>query len=160
MKRFGCVLLAAVMVLFMTGSALAEQKVQLPDSRYSLTLPDGLEYDGPGEKPDDARFVYLSEALKLEVQFFCYGREGAALRTLAEILQQDESVDEVSIYKVNGIEMIVYRLTDPDDPPEKGMKCIGYVLEDGDLIQEITFWYGTQDAARLTEEIIGSITKD
>ena len=70
---------------------------------------------------------------------------------LLEILQQDESVDEVSMYKVNGIEMIVYRLTDPDDPPQKGMKCIGYVLEDGDLIQEITFWYGTQDAARLTQ---------
>ena len=66
MKRFGCVLLAAVMVLFMTGSALAEQKVQLPDSRYSLTLPDGLETVADYAFTDCSGFsgIRLSQGLK------------------------------------------------------------------------------------------------
>ena len=156
MKRVFSILLAAVLALS-ASCALAEQKVQLPEnSRYTITLPDGMEYDGPGEKPDDARFAYLSEALGLEVLFFCYDRGGAALRDICDILLEDNK--DAAIYQVNGIEMIVYRVEDPDDPPQKGMKCIGYAWEEGNMIQEISFWYATKDAAALTEEIIGSIT--
>ena len=42
MKRI-CLVLAAV-ILLCAGCASAEQ-VQLPESRYALQLPDGMEYD-------------------------------------------------------------------------------------------------------------------
>ena len=156
MKKGMCLILAVLTVLC-ACSAFAEQKVQLPDSAYSVTVPDGMTYDGPGENPDDAKFVWLSEKLGLEIQFFCYGNEkGASLQSIAEILQ--EEYETVQVRLISGIEMIVYELEDPGDPPEKGMKCVGYVLTDGDMIQEICFWYATQAAADETAVIIESIT--
>ena len=69
MKKTLSTLLALILLLCL-GTAAADQKVTLPDSRYSLTLPDGMEYDGPGEGSDDARFAYVSESLGLDIQFF------------------------------------------------------------------------------------------
>ena len=155
MKRWMCGLMAALMILTMSCGAAAEQQVQLPDCRYSLTLPDGMEYDGPGEDPDSAKFAYVSEKLGLDIQFFSYDAQGQELKTLAELLR--ENGRDAELYRINQIEMIVYRVTDPEDLPEDGMKCIGYVLKDDGMIIEICFWYATKNAAKLTEEIIGSI---
>ena len=46
MKKRICGILAVLMLTVLAGGALAEQKVMLPDSRMSVTLPDELEYDG------------------------------------------------------------------------------------------------------------------
>ena len=55
----------------------------------------------------------------------------------------ESGMEDVQMTVVNGIEMLVYRYT-PSDPGE--MKCIGYILRDGDRIEEIAFWYATQAA--------------
>ena len=157
MKRRMCGLIALILVLLCMSGASAEQRVRLPESRYSLMIPDGMEYDGPGEIPDDASFAWVSEKLKLDIQFFRQGNDrGATLEAKADVLIGDGM--DAAIYRINGIDMIVYRVTDPQDPPEKGMKCIGYVFLDGDAAQMICFWYGTQEAADLTAQIISSIT--
>ena len=160
MKRGLCVIMAAVLALLAVGCAFADQTVTLPESSYRLTLPDEMEYDGPGTGNDDAKFAYVFVDKKLEIDFFLRTNPGGAtLQAIAEVLRAQN--DSTAIYRIRGIDMIVYRVTDPgDDPTGKGMKCIGYAFLDGDYIQEICFWYGTQEAADLTEEIISSITKD
>ena len=157
MKRLMCGLTVLALMLLCLGSALAEQKVRLPESSYCLKIPDGMEYDGPGDYPDDADFAWVSEELGLDIQFFRRANDkGATLQAMADILIGD-GID-ASIYRINGIDMVAYRVQDPQDPPEKGMKCIGYVFLDGDAAQMICFWYAGQTAADLTAEIIGSIT--
>ncbi len=157
MKRRMCGLMALMLALLCMGGAAAEQKVQLPESRYSLMIPDGMEYDGPGDIPDDAEFAWVSAELGLDIQFFRQPNDrGATLQAMADVLISDGM--DAAIYRINGTDMIVYRDSDPQDPPEKGMKCIGYVFLDKDAAQMICFWYATQKAADLTAEIIGSIT--
>ena len=159
MKRLMCGIMVLALVLLCMSGALAERKVKLPESRYSLTIPDGMEYDGPGDIPDDAAFAWVSGKLGLDIQFFRQPNDGgAALQAMADVIIGD-GVD-AEIHRINGIDMIAYRVTDPQDPPEQGMKCIGYVFLDGDAAQMICFWYATQEAADLTAEIIGSIAKD
>ena len=161
MKKRMCGLIALTLlaVLLCTGGALAEQKVQLPESTYSVLMPDGMEYDGPGEKPEDECFAWVSEKLGLDIQFSRTPNDrGASLQAMLKVLSESDEVEEALICQINGIDMIVYRATDPQDEPGKGMKCIGYVFLDGDAAQMICFWYATQEAADLTAEIIGSIT--
>ena len=157
MKRLMCGIMVLALVLLCMSGALAEQKVQLPESSYRLTVPDGMEYDGPGDIPDDAAFAWVSGELGLDIQFFRQPNDGgAALQAMADVIIGD-GVD-AEIRRINGIDMIAYRVADPQDPPEQGMKCIGYVFLDGDAAQMICFWYANQEAADLTAEIIGSIT--
>ena len=157
MKRLMCGIMGLALVLLCMSGALAERKVKLPESRYSLTIPDGMEYDGPGELSDDSLFAWVSAKLGLDIEFFRQKNDkGKTLQAMADYIIGD-GVD-AGIYRINGIEMIAYRDTDPQDPPEKGMKCIGYVFLDGDAAQMICFWYANQEAADLTAEIIGSIT--
>ena len=159
MKRLMCGMMVLALVLLCMGGALAEQKVQLPESSYRLTVPDGMEYDGPGDIPDDAAFAWVSGELGLDIQFFRQPNDGgAALQAMADVIIGD-GVD-AEIRRINGIDMIAYRVADPQDPPEQGMKCIGYVFLDGDAAQMICFWNANQEAADLTADIIGSITKD
>ena len=159
MKRLMCGIMVLALVLLCMSGALAERKVKLPESRYSLTIPDGMEYDGPGELSDYSLFAWVSAKLGLDIEFFRQKNDkGKTLQAMADYIIGD-GVD-AGIYRINGIEMIAYRDTDPQDPPEKGMKCIGYVFLDGDAAQMICFWYATQEAADLTADIIGSITKD
>ena len=157
MKRLMCGMMVLALVLLCMGGALAEQEVQLPESSYRLTVPDGMEYDGPGDIPDDAAFAWVSGELGLDIQFFRQPNDGgAALQAMADVIIGD-GVD-AEIRRINGIDMIAYRVADPQDPPEQGMKCIGYVFLDGDAAQMLCFWYAKQEAADLTAEIIGSIT--
>ena len=129
MKKRICGILAVLMLTVLAGGALAEQKVMLPDSRMSVTLPDELEYDGPGTTAgDDADFAL------------------------------QENYDRVVITRIGGTELLKYETTDPGDIFGEEMKCIGYVVMDGKQIQELVFWYANQRAADLTAEIITSIT--
>ena len=154
-----CLILSILLAVLFIASAAAEQTVRLPESRFALMIPDGMEYDGPGDIPDDAAFAWVSGKLGLDIQFFRQPNDGgAALQAMADVIIGD-GVD-AEIHRINGIDMIAYRVTDPQDPPEQGMKCIGYVFLDGDAAQMICFWYATQEAADLTAEIIGSIAKD
>jgi hypothetical protein len=158
MKKTLSTLLALILLLCL-GTATADQKVTLPDSRYSLTLPDGMEYDGPGEGSDDARFAYVSESLGLDIQFFRESdSKGATLQTMTDVLIA-KGVD-AAVYRISGVDMIAYRVTDPQDPPQKGMKCVAYVLLDGEAAQMVCFWYANQNAANLSEKIISSITQE
>ena len=45
MKKFFCLVLALMLTALFAGSALAE-KVDLPESGYCVTIPDGMEYSG------------------------------------------------------------------------------------------------------------------
>jgi len=158
MRKLIALLTALCLAVCCLGGALADQKVQLPESRYSLTLPDGMTYDGPGESPDDARFAYVSASLGLDIQFFCQDNEkGATLEGMATVLREDDGFD-AAIYRIGGIDMIVFEIADPQDPPEKGMKCMTYMLEDHGKVQMICFWYAGQEAANRTADIIASIT--
>ena len=66
MKKRICAVLTAVFLLAGISCALAEQTVFLPESSYRLTLPDKMEYDGPGTGDDDAEFAWVSAELGLE----------------------------------------------------------------------------------------------
>jgi len=159
MKKTISTLLALMMLLLCLGGAAADQKVYLPESRYSLSLPDGMEYDGPGEGDDDALFAYVSADLGLDIQFFRQlNDKGATLQAMTDVLLAREV--DAAVYRISGVDMIAYRVTDPQDPPEKGMKCIAYVLLDGDAAQMICFWYANRKAADLSEKIISSIALD
>ena len=144
-----------ICVILLCGSALAEQTVSLPNSRYTLELPDGMKYSMP-EPEDYGMAAYTSEAL--EVDYVSYLKADAVRQGMAETLRETaeilaESGEETELREVNGILMLVFRMTDEAD----GASGIGYVFEDGDWIIEINFWYATQEAADETERIISSI---
>ena len=147
-----------ICVVFLFGCALADKTVRLPGSRYTLEVPDWMEYsDGvDGNTGIDA---YISK--DLEMDYLSYRREeagqaGREMTLLEMAKKQREAGSDVEIRKVNGIEMLVYRLTDEAD----GAPCIGYVFEDGDLLVEIIFWYATQEAADETGKIISSVKEN
>lgn len=159
MKRIMAALLAGIALASSAFGAGADGiRVRLPGSAYSVTVPEGMTYDGPGEGADTSKFAWLDEKIGLDASFFCYDSKGLDVWTIAESIQ--DQCENVAIYLISGIEMLVYELTDPGDPPGEGMRCIAYAFREGDMIQEITFWYATQEAADRTVEIIESITKE
>ena len=149
MKRMVCGILALVMVLAI-GCALADQRVNLPNSRYTVTIPDEMAYDGPTPDTDEA-FAYVSEQLGLTISFLVHDAPGADLTSLMPRIQK-ENPEKLELTTVNGIPMIVYRATADD-----GGKCIGYILQDGNTVHELLFWYTTQKAADLSRTIMESI---
>ena len=160
MKKLVCMILVGMLLAVFAGSALADQKVKLPSSSYSVTIPDGMEYDGPGQRPDNAKFAWISEQMGLEILFACgKNNRGATLEAMATVLRSENGMD-AEIRRIAGIDMIVYQGTDPDDDPSTAMKFIAYVFLDGNMAQEICFWYANQSAADRTAEIIQSISKD
>ena len=152
MKKGFSLLICMILLL---SCAAAEQTVFLPQSRYALILPDGMAYSAP-EEEDFGVKAFISDTL--EMDYRSYPREEAAafglmptMRESAETLAAQGA--DVELRDVNGIEMLVYRVTDDAD----GAPCIGYVFEDGDQIVEVFFWYATQDAADMTKKIMETI---
>ena len=146
MKRLLCLLLLCLMVC---PAALADQIIWLPESSWSLLVPDYMIYDPPLEGADCA-FACVSNTL--EIDFFRYP---AGQDTLLDMAQQLVSAgQEAELRKVNDLEMLVYRTVDTslDQAP-----CIGYAMREGDWLIEICFWYATQEAGDLTAQIISSI---
>ncbi len=144
-----------ICVILLCGTALAEQTVSLPNSRYTLSLPDGMKYSMP-EPEDHGMAAYTSETL--EMDYVSYPKADAVRQGMAETLQETAeslaaSGEEAELREVNGVLMLIFRMTDEAD----GAPGIGYVFEDGDWIIEINFWYATQEAAEETERIISSI---
>ena len=157
MKKVVCWMLAGLLVILTIGSAMAERDVNLPESGYKVIVPDELSFSGKGKTPDTADFAWVSEKLGLEVEFLHAANEhGATLEAMATVLQ-DEGYD-AEIRDVSGILMIVYEGTDPGDDPAAAMKFITYVFLEGNMAQQICFWYANQEAADLTAQIIESIT--
>ena len=145
-------LLICIVLLF--SCAAAEQTVALPESRYVIDVPDGMEYSAP-EAGDLGVHAYISETLEMDyrsdpLEETAFG-QSESMRETAETLAAGGA--DVEMREVNGIEMLVYRVTDEAD----GAPCIGYVFEDGDRIIEIFFWYATQEAADTTKTIMESI---
>ena len=54
-----------ICVILLCGAALAEQTVSLPNSRYTLILPDGMKYSMP-EPEDYGMAAYTSETLEMD----------------------------------------------------------------------------------------------
>ena len=155
MKKGLCLVLALMLAVLFGGNALAE-KVDLPQSGYSVTIPDGMAYSGKRNSADDVDFVWLSDALGLEIQFtHAKNDRNVTLKAMATVLREDGY--DAEIRRVSGIDMIVYEGTDPDDDPAEAMKFITYVFLEGDVAQQICFWYANQNAADLTLEIIERI---
>ena len=152
MKK-AAVLLVCTAMLFSTASA--DQTVSLPGTRYAVDVPDSMEYSAPGEE-DNGVHAYISETL--EMDYLSYTREEAALpgtlRETAETLAA--SGVEAEVRDVNGIEMLVYRVTDEAD----GAQAIGYVFEDGGMIVEVVFWYATQEAADTAKKIMETVRRE
>ena len=135
------------LLLVMAGTAFADQDVQLKGTRYTLTLPDSMEYDGPGN-PGKADFAYVSASLGLEILFT--SANGNGLQQLADMIPNlADDVEDLQMTMVNGVEMLVYRVTasNPDG------KAIGYILRDGDKVWQIEFWYTNQTAADMTKTV-------
>ena len=144
-----------ICVILLCGTALAEQTVSLPNSRYTLDLPDGMKYSMP-EPEDNGMAAYTSAAL--EMDYVSYPKADAVRQGMSETLRETAenlaaSGEEAELREVNGVLMLIFRMTDEAD----GASGIGYVFEDGDWIIEINFWYATQEAADETEKIISSI---
>ena len=148
MKRIAALLLV---LLLLAGTALADQAVKLEGTRYTLALPDEMEYDGPG-KPGTADFAYVSDSLGLEVLFT--SADGSGLVSLSDMIPYlEDDVEKVEPVTVSGVEMLRYRITAHN--PEG--KAIGYILRDGDKVWQVEFWYTGQKAADLTKTIMESI---
>lgn len=137
------------------GCAAADQAVTLPGSRYVIDVPDGMTYSAP-EKEDDGVEAYYSETLEMDYRSYPVA-EAAAFGLKPTLSESVESLAasgaDVELREVNGIEMLVYRVTDKAD----GAPCIGYVFQDGTQIVEVFFWYATQEAADRTKVIMETI---
>ena len=155
MRRLISLLVCLFVLLLTIGCAAAEQEAILPGGHYAVDVPDWMDYNDPidGEAGVEA---YISA--DLEMDLISYTKEEALYRGMAETLRQTAEEKkaqgaDVQTRKVNGIEMLVYRLTDEED----GAPCIGYIFEDDDRVIEIVFWYATQEAADETKVIMESI---
>ena len=144
-----------ICMLFLFSCAAAEQEVLLPGDRYAVDVPDWMDYSDPvdGTAGVDA---YVSK--DLEMDYFSYLKTDAVQLGMADTLrgtaeERAASGADVELRKVNGIEMLCFRLIDEED----GAPCIGYVFEDGDMLIEIDFWYATQEAADETKAIMETI---
>lgn len=130
--------------------AMAEQRVVLPGSRYAIDIPDGMKYS-PAEEVDEGIEAYISDTL--EMDYFSYPMTEGMLTLQQRAEAQAAKGSDVEMRTVNGIEMLVYRVTDEAD----GAPCIGYAFMDGTQIVEVFFWYATQEAADLTRSIMETI---
>lgn len=148
-KGFGLL----ICMVFLFSIASAEQTVALPESRYVIDVPDGLEYS-PAEDGDDGIQAYISDTLEMDYWSYPAAENAPTLKERAKKLAADGA--DVEIRRVNGIEMLVYRVTDEAD----GAPCIGYAFMDGTRIVEVFFWYATQEAADLTKSIMESIREN
>ena len=144
-----------ICMAFLFSCAAAEQEVVLPGDMYVIDVPDWMDYSDPidGNSGVDA---YVSK--DLEMDYFSYRKADAIQLGMAATLR--ETAEEraaggadVELRKVNGIEMLCFRITDEAD----GAPCIGYVFEDRDMLIEIDFWYATQEAADETKSIMETI---
>ena len=155
MKKALC-LIACLATL--CGCAAAETDVLLPGSRYRLTIPDGMQYSEPRDG-DDGFCAWYSDLLEIDcsrypkMQLFAQGDE-RTIQRLAE-MRTDDGID-VEVREINGIEMLVSWVTDEAD----GAPGISYLFFDGNWVEEVFFWYATQEAADMTAEIIMSIHSD
>ena len=151
--RKGIGLLICMALLF--SFAAAEQTVALPESRYVIDVPDGMIYSAP-ETGDNGVQAYYSDTL--EMDYLSYSREEAAALgmqpTLLETAEKlKERGTETELREINGIEVLVYHLTDDTD----GAPGIGYVVADGDRFTEIIFWYADMNAAETARAIMETI---
>ena len=144
-----------ICMVLLGGFAAAEQAVSLPNCRYTVDVPDEMEYSS-AEETESGMEAYYSDTM--EMDYVSYPKSAAAGIGMGQTLQETaeklmEDGNQVEMREVNGIEMVCFRVTDRED----GAPCIGYVFEDGDWMIEIDFWYSTQEAADRTTEIISSI---
>ncbi len=147
MRKVGVLLLAAV-ILLAAGCAAADEVVRLPESRYAVTLPDGMVYEGPTPENSEA-FACVYEEFLLEIHFFRF--EAGMTEAVADVLAK--GAEDITPVPVNGIDMIAFRYPAQDD----GWKAVGYMTQDGDATQMILFWYGSMEAAEMTKTIMESI---
>ena len=150
MKKAISFLICTVLLL---GSAAAEQTVVLPESRYVIDVPDELKYS-PAEDGDEGIEAYISDTLEMDYCSYPTAEDAPTLQERAEKLVAGGT--DAEIRNVNGIEMLVYRVTDEAD----GAPCIGYAFMDGTQTIEIFFWYATQEAADLTRHIMETIREN
>lgn len=139
-----------ICTVLMFSSAAAELTVVLPESRYAIEIPEGMEYS-PAEETDEGIEAYISDTLEMDYCSYPVAEDAPTLQKRAEKLAAGGT--DAEIRTVNGVEMLVYRVTDEAD----GAPCIGYAFMDGARIVEIIFWYATQDAADLTKSIMETI---
>lgn len=149
MKRLICLLLA----LLVPCVSLAEKEVRLPDSRYTVDVPEYMKDSVPGAGGVQSWYCDI-----LEMDCISYRKADAQAMgmsgTLRETAEERAAAGaETELREVNGIEMICFRTRDEAD----GAPCIGYIFEDGDRMIEVDFWYANEEAAALTAAIISSI---
>ena len=152
MKRFLTVLLC---VLMAAGSAAADillmkdTKAILPDGVHSLTLPAGMLSQTPEAGEADLKGVFLRDP-DLEMLVFAYDAQGATVDGLAEALVSAGRTAEVR--EIAGERFLVYQDRDEAD----GAPCVGYTYLYQGWFIEISFFYGSQEAANLTYTIMES----
>ena len=146
MKKKTGICLLLVLLLCCT-QALADQRVALPGSRYSLTLPDNMK-PGSISQGDDAELAYVSGSLEMDV--FTYAQSGSSLADLAGALSA--SGETTLMTTVAGVEMLRYWTADE----ATGASCMGFIFSDGEQLVEITFW--PTDGGAQAEQIMASLT--
>ena len=108
-NRMPAFLLAVLFCLCAAGSALAAKEVALPDSRYTITVPDWMRYDGPDED-DGCVFAYVSDALEMDV--FSYEDEDSSLQNIAKELAEENPDYVVELRSICGLSMVCYQADD------------------------------------------------
>ena len=152
MKRWFC---WWILLCLLPVCASADRQVRLPNSRYTIDVPEYMRRSEPG--PGDAG-VFAFSCEMMEINYSTYSKQEALDSGMPENLL-DAAKDraargaETELRSVNGIEMLCFRTVDEAD----GAPCIGYVFEDGEWLVEVDFWYANDEAARLAGKVISSI---
>ena len=155
MKRWMPILM---ILLLLAGSARGDillkddMEAMLPDGVHLITLPAGMISQTPDPEESDLKGIFIRKP-DLEMLVFAYEADGASVESLAEALT--EAGREAQVREINGERFLVYQDRDDAD----GAACVGYsYLYQGWMI-EISFFYGSQEAADLTAKIMESFHK-
>ena len=155
MKKSLMLMMCVMLCLIMVGSALADQSVTLPGDRYSVTLPDGMQYSpqNPSDRNQSPYFQFAYFSGSLEMDVFAYDNGGVTLAGLAESMRSQGHT--VTIQQINGMDTLCY--SGVVDASGDGAACIGYVIMDGNQVVEIAFWYANQQGMDTATEIMNSL---
>ncbi len=148
-------LLTILLLCLLSAGAAADTVLKrdtdamLPDGLHLLTLPAGMVSRTPGADETNLKGVFLREP-DLEMLVFAYPANGATVQGLAESLA--ETGRDAQVREIAGESFLVYQDQDETD----GALCVGYSYLYQDWLIEISFFYGSQEAADLTKTIMES----
>lgn len=158
MKRTVSLLLVALMLLG-TLSACGGEKtvtVQIGDTAYSMTLPEGYQ-QGDMQMDEDQIAYYYKDENSLDFDVYVWDKEGYVLEEEAKYFAEMYDA-EVEKFTAEGAEG--YRYISEEEFAGFVWTVYNYMFEDANNIIELCFWTdNSTDEIAVVEGIIASLKK-